>query len=141
MTRLFFPYQDTPKQLLFKLPQQVRFPFYVNDLVYYWEAGTDGVTVYLLNNKIDPSNPVIKDIVIEETGITVYLYNQTTQLSQQIFVEYGTIESKIATLGDIDPYTLQTIDPFTLGHTSGAYANWMEMRTSVVTTIVATEAQ
>ena len=91
MTKIFFPYNDQPKQFSFKFSEPIRFPFYVNDLVYYWEVGSDGITMYLLNNKIDPDTPIVKDVLLEETGITMYLVNETADTSKHIFVEFAKI--------------------------------------------------
>lgn len=137
MTKIFFPYNDQPKQFSFKFSEPIRFPFYVNDLVYYWEVGSDGITMYLLNNKIDPDTPIVKDVLLEETGITMYLVNETADTSKHIFVEFAKIGWGMDTLKLLDPLTLGEIDPFTLGEISVCYANWMEIATSVAKTGVA----
>lgn len=131
MTKIFFPYNDQPNKISFKFPEPISFPFYVNDLVYYWEVGSDGITMYLLNNQIDQDNGVVKDILLEETGISMYLVNEQTNTSKHIFVEFAKIGMGIDTLGILDPFTLGEIDPFTLGQISEGYANWMEITASV----------
>lgn len=131
MTKIFFPYNDQPKQFSFKFSEPIRFPFYVNDLVYYWEVGSDGITMYLLNNKIDPDTPIVKDVLLEETGISMYLVNETADTSKHILVEFAKIGWGMDTLKLLDPLTLGEIDPFTLGEISICYANWMEIATSV----------
>lgn len=122
MTKIFFPYNDQP----------IRFPFYINDLVYYWEVGSDGITVYLLNNKIDPDMPIVKDILLEETGISMYLDNETTDTSKHILVEFAKIGWSMDTLGLLDPLTLGEIDLFTLGEIAVCYANWLDITASVI---------
>lgn len=134
MTKIFFPYNDQPRQFSFKFSEPIRFPFYVNDLVYYWEVGSDGITMYLLNNKIDPDTPIVKDVLLEETGITMYLVNETADTSKHILVEFAKIGWGMDTLKLLDPFTLGEIDPFTLGEISICYANWMEITTSVAKT-------
>lgn len=138
MTKIFFPYNDQPKRFPFKLSEPVRFPFYVNDIVYYWEVGSDGITMYLLNNKIDPDTPIVKDVLIEETGITMYLVNNaadtTVDTVKHILIEFAKIGWGMDTLGLLDPFTLGEIDPFTLGDISICYANWMQLSTSAVET-------
>lgn len=134
MTKIFFPYNDQPKQFSFKFSEPIRFPFYVNDLVYYWEVGSDGITMYLLNNKIDPDTPIVKDVLLEETGITMYLVNETADTSKHILIEFAKIGWGMDTLKLLDPLTLGEIDPFTLGEISICYANWMEIATSVAKT-------
>lgn len=131
MTKIFFPYNDQPKKFSFKFSEPIRFPFYVNDLVYYWEVGSDGITMYLLNNQIDPETPIVKDVLLEETGITMYLVNDTADTSKHILIEFAKIGWGMDTLRLLDPLTLGTIDPFTLGDISTCYANWMNMTTSV----------
>lgn len=131
MHKIFFPYNDQPKQFSFRFSEPIRFPFYVNDLVYYWEAGTEGITLYLLNNQIDPNTPIVKDILLEETGLTMYLVNEKTNTSKHIIVEFAKIGAGLETLGLLDPFTLGEIDPFTLGEISNCYANWMELGNSV----------
>lgn len=134
MTKIFFPYNDQPKKFPFKLSEPVRFPFYVNDIVYYWEVGSDGITMYLLNNKIDPDTPIVKDVLIEETGITMYLVNSAADTSKHILIEFAKIGWGMDTLGLLDPFILGEIDPFTLGDISICYANWMQFATSAVKT-------
>ncbi len=134
MTKIFFPYNDQPKQFSFKFSEPIRFPFYVNDLVYYWEVGADGITMYLLNNKIDPDTPIVKDVLLEETGITMYLVNETADVSKHILIEFAKIGWGMDTLKLLDPLTLGEIDPFTLGEISICYANWMEITASVAKT-------
>lgn len=134
MTKIFFPYNDQPKQFSFKFSEPIRFPFYVNDLVYYWEVGSDGITMYLLNNKIDPDTPIVKDVLLEETGISMYLINDTADTSKHILIEFAKIGWGMDTLKLLDPLTLGEIDPFTLGEISICYANWMEIATSVAKT-------
>ena len=134
MTKIFFPYNDQPKQFSFKFSEPIRFPFYVNDLVYYWEVGSDGITMYLLNNKIDPDTPIVKDVLLEETGISMYLVNETADTSKHILIEFAKIGWGMDTLKLLDPLTLGEIDPFTLGEISICYANWMEIATSVAKT-------
>lgn len=134
MTKIFFPYNDQPRQFSFKFSEPIRFPFYVNDLVYYWEVGSDGITMYLLNNKIDPDTPIVKDVLLEETGITMYLVNETADTSKHILVEFAKIGWGMDTLKLLDPFTLGEIDPFTLGEISICYANWMEITTSIAKT-------
>lgn len=131
MTKIFFPYNDQPKKFSFKFSEPIRFPFYVNDLVYYWEVGSDGITMYLLNNQIDPETPIVKDVLLEETGITMYLVNDTADTSKHILIEFAKIGWGMDTLRLLDPLTLGAIDPFTLGDISTCYANWMNMTTSV----------
>lgn len=131
MTKIFFPYNDQPKKFSFKFSEPIRFPFYVNDLVYYWEVGSDGITMYLLNNQIDPETPIVKDVLLEETGITMYLVNDTADTSKHILIEFAKIGWGMDTLKLLDPLTLGAIDPFTLGDISTCYANWMNMTTSV----------
>lgn len=131
MTKIFFPYNDQPKKFSFKFSEPIRFPFYVNDLVYYWEVGSDGITMYLLNNQIDPETPIVKDVLLEETGITMYLVNDTADISKHILIEFAKIGWGMDTLKLLDPLMLGTIDPFTLGDISICYANWMNMTTSV----------
>lgn len=131
MTKIFFPYNDQPKKFSFKFSEPIRFPFYVNDLVYYWEVGSDGITMYLLNNQIDPETPIVKDVLLEETGITMYLVNDTADTSKHILIEFAKIGWGMDTLKLLDPLMLGTIDPFTLGDISICYANWMNMTTSV----------
>lgn len=137
MTKIFFPYKDQPNKISFKFSEPISFPFYVNDLAYYWEVGSDGITMYLLNNQIDKHNGVVKDVLLEETGISMYLVNEQTQTSKHIFVEFAKIGMDIDTLGLLDPFTLGEIDPFTLGQISEGYANWMEITASVAKTGVA----
>lgn len=137
MTKIFFPYNDQPNKISFKFSEPIRFPFYVNDLVYYWEVGSDGITMYLLNNQIDPDTPIVKDVLLEETGITMYLVNEQADTSKHIFIEFAKIGMDIDTLGLLDPFTLGEIDPFTLGQISEGYANWMEISASIVKTGVA----
>lgn len=131
MTKIFFPYNDQPKKFSFVFSDPIRFPFYVNDLVYYWEVGSDGITMYLLNNQIDPDTPIVKDVLLEETGISMYLVNETADTSKHILIEFAKIGWGMDTLRLLDPLTLGEIDPFTLGDISICYANWMNMTTSV----------
>lgn len=130
MTKIFFPYIDQPKKLSFQFSAPIRFPFYVNDLVYYWDVGSDGITMYLSNNQIDPTVPIVKDIVLEDTGITMYLVNEAVSPSKHIIVEFAKIGWGIDTLGLLDPLTIGEIDPFTLGEISVCYANWMNIAAS-----------
>ena len=128
MTKIFFPYNDQPKQFQFKFPEPIRFPFYVNDLVYFWEADAHGITLYLHNEVA----PTIKDILLEESGITMYLYNQETKDGKHIYVEFAKVVLGLYTLRDLDPLTLGYIDNFTLGEISNYAADWMMLLQSVV---------
>lgn len=132
MTKIFFPYNDQPKKFSFKFPEPIRFPFYVNDLVYWWEADSHGITMYLISDNISPDTPVLKDIMLEETGISMYLVNNVAGTSKHILIEFAKIGWGMDTLGLLDPFTLGEIDPFTLGDISICYANWMNLSNSVV---------
>lgn len=137
MNKIFFPYNDQPRQFSFKFSEPIRFPFYVNDLVYYWEVEPDGVTLYLLDNKINPDIPIVKDILLEETGISTYLINGTAGTSKDILAELAKIGWNMDTLELLDDLTLGEIDRFTLGEISICYANWMEIASSVAKSGVA----
>lgn len=119
MTKILFPYIDQP----------IRFPFYVNDLVYIWEVGSDGIKVQLLNNQIDPKNPLIKDITLEDTGISFYLVNEEANTSKHIIVDFDRIGIGFETLGILDPLLLRNVDPFTLGDISIGCADAMRIIT------------
>lgn len=121
MTKIFFPYNDQPKQFQFKFSKPIRFPFYVNDLVYFWEADAHGITLYLHNEVA----PTLKNVLLEESGITMYLYNQETKVGKHIYVEFAKVGLGLYTLGDLDPLTLGYIDNFTLGEISNYAADWM----------------
>lgn len=130
MTKIFFPYNDQSKKLSFTVPDTIRFPFYLNDIEFYWELGTHGVTIYLLNNQI-PNTAIIKDVFAEGAEITMHLVNEELDVRKHIFVEFAKIGFEIATLGLLDPLTLGDIDCITLGNISESYADWINMMTSV----------
>lgn len=137
MTKIFFPYNDQPKQFSFKFPEPIRFPFYVNDLVYFWEVDAHGITLYLHNDIA----PALKDIELEESGISMYLYNEQTKVGKHIFLDFAKIGLGLYTLGDLDPLTLGHIDYFTLGEISTYASDWMMLSQSSVGTIAQTEVQ
>lgn len=138
MTKLFFPYNDQPKQFSFKFPDPIRFPFYVNDLVYYWEIDSSGITLYLYNDTATS----VKDVMIEDTGITIYLKDEVENTLKHIFVEFDKIgygDNVLGnTLGELDPHTLGDIDSYTLGtlyQAISSFADWMQLHTSTVPVI------
>lgn len=155
MTKIFFPYNDQPKKFSFVFSDPIHFPFYVNNFVYYWEVASDGVTMYLLNNQPDtpivkdvlleetgitmylgnnrivPKTPIVKDVLLEEAGITTCLVNDAVDTSKRSLIEFAKIGWGIDAFKLLDPLTLGTIDPFTLGDISIYYANWMNMTTSI----------
>lgn len=131
MTKIFFPYNDQP----------IRFPFYVNDLVYIWEVGSDGIKVQLLNNQIDPANPAIRDIVLEDTGISFYLVNEQANTSKHVIVDFDKIGMGVEMLGLLDPFILKDIDPFTLGDISVGFVDLMRLTTSTSTSKVDKNAE
>lgn len=138
MTKLFFPYEDQPKHFPFKFQDPVRFPFYVNDLVYYWEVDSHGITLYLYNDVAS----TVKDVVLEETGITIYLKDEVEGVQKHIYVEFakiGTGSNVLGnTLGELDPYKLGVIDNFTLGTLYEAirsFADWMNIANSIPTAL------
>lgn len=134
MKKIFFPFCDQPRQLSFQFPNPIRFPFYVDDLVYYWEVNPEGAVLYLINEKINSETPTVKDIILEDTGIEIYLVNEETKAYKHIIVEFAKISKGVHTLGLLDPFTLGVIDGLTLGDISTAFANWMNMYHSIVPT-------
>lgn len=130
MTKIFFPYNDQAKKLSFNVQDTISFPFYLNDIEFYWELGTHGVTIYLLNNQL-PNTAIIKDIFAEGAKITMHLVNEELDIRKHIFVEFAKIGFEMATLGLLDPLTLGDIDSITLGNISESYADWINMITSV----------
>ncbi len=139
MAKIFFPYIDRPKEFPFLLGRQIRFPFIVEDLVYYWTFSTEGITLYLHSENITKQTPILKDILLEDTGITFYLANDSigTQatLAKAVYIEFEQIGKGIHTLGRLDPLILGDIDPFTLGEITHVSANWKALRNAIVTAI------
>lgn len=127
MIKMFFPYNDQPKKFSFDFKEAIRFPFYVNDLVYFWEVDARGITLYLKNNTAD----TIKDIRIEDAGIVVYLHGNRTQVDKHIIVDCAKIGSGLYELGVLDPITIGDIDALTLGYISTYAADWMELKHSI----------
>ena len=139
MAKIFFPYIDRPKEFPFLLGRQIRFPFIVEDLVYYWTFTTEGITLYLNSEDISEQTPILKDILLEDTGITFYLANGSigmqTTLQEVVYVEFEQIGKGIHTLGRLDPLILGDIDPFTLGEITNVSANWKALRNAIVTAV------
>lgn len=139
MAKIFFPYIDRPKEFPFLLGRQIRFPFIVEDLVYYWTFTTEGITLYLHSADISEETPILKDILLEDTGITFYLANGSAgaqaTLIKAVYVEFEQIGKGIHTLGRLDPLTLGDIDPFTLGEISNVSASWKALRNAIATTM------
>lgn len=135
MAKIFFPYVDRPKKFPFLLGRDIRFPFIIDDLVYYWTLNAEGITLYLHNDKAT----AFKDIVLEDTGITFYLSNGSVgtkaTLAKALYIEFEQIGKGIHTLGRLDPLTLNNIDLFTLGEITDASANWKALRDAVVTAV------
>lgn len=117
MTKILFPY----------IIQPIRFPFYVNDLVYIWEITNAGVSVYLVNNQIDPNKPTLKDIALEDTGISFYLVNEQANTRKHIIIDFDKIGMGLELLGLLDPFILKDIDPFSLGDISLGCANGLQI--------------
>lgn len=138
MAKIFFPFIDQPKQFPFLYGRSIRFPFIVENLVYYWDFNTQGITLYLNSQDMTPDAPVLKDILLEDTGITFYLDNSNsgagTSLVKSVLVTFEQIGRGLQTLGMIDPLTLGDIDPFKLGEISTISADWMALKTSIVST-------
>lgn len=146
MAKIFFPYIDRPKEFPFlvdwqihfpyPLDRQIWFPFIVGDWAYYWTLTTEGVTLYLGTEDIPANMPVLKDILLEDTGIAFYLENGSleaqTSLSKMVYVEFEQIGKGVHTLSRLDPLTLGDIDPYTLGDISNVSANWKALRNAVV---------
>lgn len=139
MAKIFFPYIDRPKEFPFLLGRRIRFLFIVEDLVYYWEFTMEGATLYLNSGDISKQTPILKDILLEDTGITFYLANDSlavvTPLVQAVYIEFEQIGKGVHTLGRLDPLTLGDIDPFTLGDISNVSANWKALRNAIVTAV------
>lgn len=139
MAKIFFPYIDRPKEFPFLLGRQIRFPFIVNDLVYYWTFSTEGITLYLHSEDMTEQTPILKDILLEDTGITFYLANGSigtqTTLYEVVHIEFEQVGKGIHTLGRLDPLTLGDIDPFTLGEITNVSANWKALRNAIVTAV------
>ena len=139
MAKIFFPYIDRPKEFPFLMGRRIRFLFIVEDLVYYWEFTMEGATLYLHSGDISKQTPILKDILLEDTGITFYLANDSlavdTPLIQAVYIEFEQIGKGVHTLGRLDPLTLGDIDPFTLGDISNVSANWKALRNAIVTAV------
>ena len=139
MAKIFFPYIDRPKEFPFLMGRRIRFLFIVEDLVYYWEFTMEGATLYLHSGDISNQTPILKDILLEDTGITFYLANDSlavdTPLIQAVYIEFEQIGKGVHTLGRLDPLTLGDIDPFTLGDISNVSANWKALRNAIVTAV------
>lgn len=139
MAKIFFPYIDRPKEFSFLLGRQIRFPFIVEDLVYYWTFTTEGITLYLHSEDITEQTPILKDILLEDTGITFYLANGSVgaqaTLSEVVYIEFEQVGHGIHTLGRLDPLTLGEIDPFTLGEITDVSANWKALRNAIVAAV------
>lgn len=135
MTKIFFPFNDQPKRFPFKLSQPIRFPFIVNDLVYYWDVGTPGITLYLNSEMVVGNTPTLKDIILEDTGIVVYLQNNELNISQQINISFEQISAGVHTLGLLDPFTLGDIDHWTLGEISTCCADWLMLKDNPISIV------
>lgn len=139
MAKIFFPYIDRPKEFPFLLGRPIRFLFIVENLVYYWEFTMEGTTLYLHSDDISEKTPVLKDILLEDTGITFYLENGSlasqTSIAKAIYIEFEQIGKGVHTLGRLDPLTLGDIDPFTLGEISNVSANWKALRNAIVSAV------
>lgn len=139
MAKIFFPYIDRPKEFPFLLGRPIRFLFIVENLVYCWEFTMEGTTLYLHSDDISEKTPILKDILLEDTGITFYLENHSldAKLSvvKSILIEFEQIGKGVHTLGRLDPLTLGDIDPFTLGEISNVSANWKALRNAIVSAV------
>ena len=139
MAKIFFPYIDRPRELPFILSRKIMFPFTVNDLVYYWSFSPEGITLYINSEDISENTPILKDILLEDAGITFYLANgyvgtQATAI-KAVYIEFEQIGKGVHTLGRLDPLTLGDIDPFTLGEIASISADWMALRNAIVTAV------
>jgi len=141
MTKIFFPFNDQPKRFPFKLSQPIRFPFIVNDLVYYWDVGTPGITLYINSEMVVGDTPTLKDIILEDTGIVVYLHNNDLNISQQINISFEQISAGIHTLGLLDPFTLGDIDYWTLGEISTCCADWLMLKNDPISIVSHIDSQ
>lgn len=131
MAKLFFPFTDQPKKFPFVCDKPIRFPFLIENLLYVWEITAQGAYLRIHSADITKTNPIVKDIMLENSGITFYLDNSQlglgTAANKSIYITFEQLGMGIHTLGLLDGLYLGGIDNLTLGEISQRSANWLAM--------------
>lgn len=109
MIKIFFPYNDQPRQISFLL----------NDITYYYEAKPDSANMCIFNNK---TNAIVKDVFLDEADVaSAIMYLKDSHIlpcTKKIYIDklhgeigiVGLHNFQYVTIGDIDPHTIGEID-------------------------------
>lgn len=114
MRKIFFPYNNQPKEFSLKIKAPIRFPVYIGDLKYEWEIGASGITLYLYNGKIDSTNPVKSNVFSDANGIMLNLISNTSKAKKSIYIEFSKIGQGLHDITTLDPFFTDHLDEFTL---------------------------
>ena len=142
MAKIFFPFADKPKKLPFLLDKTIRFPFTIDNLLYYCDISTEGITMYLHNGAISVDSMQMQMVLMEIKDI-LYLINgeigsegiPIVELSKKSFVSFKQYGRGLHTIGLLDPFTLGELDPFSFANIIGDSANWMVMENCLLEAI------
>lgn len=86
----------------YSVPEFIRFPCYIEDFGTYWQIRVDGIVMYLTN--LD--------------GIALY---------KDILADLRQYGLGIKTLGEIDPWSLNSLDEFNFGDISFRTTDWLAL--------------
>lgn len=78
MAKIFFPFADQPKQLPFLIDKTIRFPFTIDNLLYYCDISPGGITMYLHPETISIDSLAIQMVLMEIKDM-LYLANGEIQ--------------------------------------------------------------
>ncbi len=142
MAKIFFPFADQPKKLPFLLDKTIRFPFTIDNLLYYCDISTEGITMYLHNGAISVDSLQMQMVLMEIKDI-LYLINgeigqegiPIVELSKKSFVTFKQYGRGLHTIGLLDPFTLGELDPFSFANIVGDSANWVVMENCLLEAI------
>ena len=142
MAKIFFPFADQPKQLPFLIDKTIRFPFTIDNLLYYCDISPGGITMYLHPETISIDSLAIQMVLMEIKDM-LYLANGEIQpdgvpiveLSKKSYVTFHQYSKGLHTIGLLDPLSLGDLDPFSFANIIGESANWMALENCVLEAI------
>lgn len=139
MTKIFFPFREADRfsfayrdiiDMTFRDSPTIQFPIII-DGGFKFDLSVDasGITFYLDNAKTH----LVKGGDLSARGIEMYLKNEQTDTYKRVYVDFKQLGLGLYLLEMIDSLSLGELDSYTLGDISYCFADWKQLRYSVIT--------
>lgn len=116
--------------MTFRDSPTIQFPIIIDGgFKFDLSVDANGITFYLDNAKTH----LIKGGDLSARGIEMYLINEQTGTHKRVYVDFKQLGLGLYLLEMVDSLTLGELDQYTLGDISYCFADWKQLRYSVLT--------